>query len=44
MRQEVLGHSSIELTMRYAHLDTENLHAETRRLDEVSRLRRLDAA
>jgi integrase/recombinase XerD len=42
--QKVLGHSTLELTMRYAHLVTENLHAETRRLDEVRRLRRLDAA
>jgi hypothetical protein len=39
----VLGHSSLELTMRYAHLVTENLHAETRRLDAARRLSRLDA-
>lgn len=42
--QKVLGHSSLNLTMRYAHLVTDNLHAETRRLDEVRRLRQLDAA
>jgi len=42
--QKVLGHSSLNLTMRYAHLVTDNLHAETRRLDEVRRLRQLSAA
>jgi integrase/recombinase XerD len=41
--QKVLGHSNIQVTMRYAHLVTEDLHRQQRALDTLRRKRQAAA-